>query len=359
MSTSGKRISKLITVAALSGSFGILCHTFGVWQSAPEFVLACVLILAGLTATIRRPWAWPIVLVGASCTYVLANWMMLNSVIPIATSTALIGLLTVQDREDRWAISRKALLSAASAGAGMWLIQFPQFLTPSGWFSAAIAPAWVGACGVVWTLKWPKIREAIILPSWSQVNRVLRPEFREPVRCAFQFYWKTRTNAPDVETRNGLKEVALWVFTLQKFTQKLTTQLNAIDPQQVRERIEKHKKMVSNDPFTVERRVATVDHLNRLLSHRETMLVEIERTAAIVDYALAFLEEANASITVSLNDPGAYVPERLPTVLKKLRDYSIDQQAQKQTDREISNIHPEVQSAWANTQAAGARPATL
>jgi len=153
--------------------------------------------------------------------------------------------------------------------------------------------------------------------------------------------------------------VALWVFTLQKFTQKLTTQLNAIDPQQVRERIEKHKKMVSNDPFTVERRVATVDHLNRLLSHRETMLVEIERTAAIVDYALAFLEEANASITVSLNDPGAYVPERLPTVLKKLRDYSIDQQAQKQTDREISNIHPEVQSAWANTQAAGARPATL
>ena len=136
-----------------------------------------------------------------------------------------------------------------------------------------------------------------------------------------------------------MAEVATWVFRLQITLQALDNELSHIDPDQVRARIESNRNLGPEvDEFTRERRAATAQHLERLLQHRQAIEIEKSRTDALVDYALAFLEEARAGLAVARELPGETTPERLPEVLRRLRASAQEGDARRRTARELGAI---------------------
>ena len=83
---------------------------------------------------------------------------------------------------------------------------------------------------------------------------------------------------------------------------------------------------------------ATAEHLKRLLEHRAAIAVERGRTDALVEYALAFLEEARAGLAVARELPGEAIPDRLPEVLGRLRTQARDGDARRRTVRELDRL---------------------
>jgi hypothetical protein len=144
--------------------------------------------------------------------------------------------------------------------------------------------------------------------------------------------------APDHETKSGLKEVVLWVFHLQKSIQKMDEQIKAIDVISIHERIEQCSQNKEQDPFTQERLRATESHLRLLLEHKEAMELERRRSGSLVEYALAFLEEAQAALGLAMQTASQSRPARLSEVLLRLRTYSRDEMVRKQTLQEVSHL---------------------
>jgi hypothetical protein len=231
----------------------------------------------------------------------------------------------------------KVTLTTGALGAGLWNLF--TFLPPNEWTSVAIASAWAGATACLWQLDWPTLIMSKRIPAWSHVIRQLTPEYQKPVRRALFLYHQTKKQTPDYDTKKGLKEVAIWVFTLQKTVQRLNQKLSTIRSTAIRSRIQELNAQKSEDAFTNERQLATIEHLRMLLAHRQRIEIEVGRTHAMVGYAIAFLEEANASLTLAMTDPGSYVPERLPDVLFKLRTYASDQRVQKESTQEVAYMH--------------------
>ena len=65
---------------------------------------------------------------------------------------------------------------------------------------------------------------------------------------------------------------------------------------------------------------------------------ERQRTEALVDYALAFLEEARAGLAIARELPGEASPDRLPEVLGRLRDHATEGDVRRRTNREMGKI---------------------
>ena len=120
--------------------------------------------------------------------------------------------------------------------------------------------------------------------------------------------------------------------------QTLDREVETIRPAEVQARIERCQSGETADPFTAERQKATISHLERLLEHRAAIVQERERTGAIVDYALAFLEEARAGLAVARELPGEAVPDRLATVLHRLRSQAREGDNRRRTKREIDDL---------------------
>jgi hypothetical protein len=57
-----------------------------------------------------------------------------------------------------------------------------------------------------------------------------------------------------------------------------------------------------------------------------------------VEFAVAFLEEARAELTIARVPTGDSSPDRLPEVLTRLRMYSSDQAVARQTRRELASL---------------------
>jgi hypothetical protein len=175
------------------------------------------------------------------------------------------------------------------------------------------------------------------LPSKRQVRKALQEAYRPPVFKAFDLYTGCTKQAPDAGTRRGMIEVATWVFRLQVTRQTLEGELNAIDPTDIQERIDSCTTD-NSDSFTRDRKQATADHLRRLLEHRKAIATEWRRNLALVDYALAFLEEARAGLAVAREMPGEQFPDRLPEVLHRLRNASEEGDARRRTAREMEKM---------------------
>jgi hypothetical protein len=136
-----------------------------------------------------------------------------------------------------------------------------------------------------------------------------------------------------------MAEVATWVFRLQQTLQTLDHELESIDVVEIRQRIAACEDLNETaDAFTRERKKATAVHLNRLLDHRKAIEIERGRTEAMVDYALAYLEEARAGLAVARELPGEAVPDRLSEVLDRLRSQAKEGDARRRTAREMSTI---------------------
>ncbi len=323
----------------VAGSVGaaLLAGLTPLWSLHPEIALTLTIAAGASLVHPRKLWAAPLVAAGvtlAGLLFYLAQW---PAVIGAGAAAGALATWLVPQRTDWLDSLNGALAALAGSSIGLWaaysLLPSSLPVVVTAVLTGAIV-ALVGSQGLLPAAL--RFDHAPQLPTVRQIQKALRVGYRPPVFRALDLYNNAQGQAPDRETRRGMAEVSTWVFRLQVTLQTLDTELAQIDPEQVRSRIEQYKALPAEvDEFTRERRQATAIHLERLLEHRAAIQTERNRTDALVDYALAFLEEARAGLAVARELPGETVPDRLPEVLHRLRNQAREGDARRRTAREL------------------------
>lgn|GEM_PF-2584161 len=178
------------------------------------------------------------------------------------------------------------------------------------------------------------------IPTREVIADTLDETHRGPALVAWQLDHDLDELCPDADSRDGLGEVATWVYRLQWTRQHLASEVDKVGGPAVEERIVDltERAEQAEDDFTRDRLMATVQHLQRLQGHREALTAEQARAAALSEFATAFLQEARAELTLARVQPGDASPDRLPEVLDRLRTYSADRALARQTRREVAAI---------------------
>jgi hypothetical protein len=310
----------------------------GVWAADPELAVSLSLGVGASMVNPRKLWAAPLVtaavVVGGLLTAAI-DWS------PIIGAGAVAGLAIawlLPDATDWLDWLNAALAAAATATLGLWAADhlLPQ-LVGSVW-GAALGSGIMGLIASQALIPLALRFDNPTIPTSRQIQRLLQPAYRPPVFQAIDLYNIAIRNAPDSETRRGMAEVTTWVFRLQCTLQTLDSELQAIDPAKIAERIAACEAESGDDEFTKDRRNATATHLRRLLDHRAAIATERRRSEALVEYALAFLEEARAGLAVARELPGEATPDRLPEVLDRLRTHAASGDARRKTAREMGKM---------------------
>ncbi len=318
----------------------LLTAATSLWALQPEIALTlCIAVGAGLVNP-QRLWASPFVIAGVTVTGLVCFLVGVPSVIGAGLAAGLLATWLLPHRSDAVDLLNGGLGGLAGSSLGLWAATS---LLPS---SLPVAIAAVLTAGIVGLVGSQALLPAAIrfdresrLPTVREVQRALKVRYRPPVFRALDLYKNSLAQAPDGETWRGLAEVATWVLRLQLTRQALDAELAEIDPESVRGRIAKLEEHPAElDDFTRERRQATATHLERLLEHRDVIKTESQRTEALVDYALAFLEEARAGLAIARRLPGEALPDRLPEVLQRLRSHTQAGDARRRTARELSSL---------------------
>jgi len=331
-----------------------------VTDSLPE--LAVVPLAAGAVATIPSRWLHGIGLVAASFAVAmlvgvamdgpttLSSWLTAGATTaaPVlhgaqafaAAAVVGAGLPFLDDGpSEAWRSVNGALAVAAATGLGGWAATQ---LVPGAWVPVAVAVVGALVVGLVasQTLTVLALRHhsSDRVPTREVIARTLSEVHRGPALIAWQLDQDLAQICPDLDTRDGLGEVAAWIYRLQFTRQQLERERDRVGGPDVEVRIVGLTEQASaaDDAFTRDRLLATVDHLQRLRGHRGALESEIERAGALAAYATAFLEEARAELTLARVQPGDASPDRLPVVLSRLRTYSEDQSLARKTQREVA-----------------------
>lgn len=310
------------------------------WAVAPELALALAIGAGTALVDLRRWWAAPLVVAAVGLAGLVCVAMGWPAVIGAGAVAGGIAAWLMPHRTDALDILHGALGSLAGTAIGLWVAVSILPSTLPVFASAALTAAIVTLLGSQGLLPVAlRFDQAPQLPTSRDIHKALRIAYRPPVFRALDLYQGSQNAAPDRDTRRGLAEVATWVFRLQITHQALDTELAQIDPEQVRGRIDSNRSVsAGTDEFTRDRRMATAVHLERLLQHRAAIEIEKGRTEALVDYALAFLEEARAGLAVARELPGESTPERLPEVLHRLRESAQEGDARRRTARELGAL---------------------
>lgn len=323
-----------------SGVVAGLLAMLPLWAFQPELALSVALGAGASFVDPRRLWAAPLVVAAVAFAGFLFTGMGWPAVIGAGAVAGAIATWLFPNRTDALDILHGALGTLAGTSIGLWVAtsilpsSLPIFLSAS---LTAVIVTLIGSQGLLPVAL--RFDTAPQLPTVREIHKALRIPYRPPVFRALDLYQSAQAQAPDRDTRRGMAEVATWVFRLQVALQTLDTELAHIDPEQVRARIEANRNLGAGvDEFTRERRAATAQHLERLLEHRAAIEIEKSRTDALVDYALAFLEEARAGLAVARELPGEASPERLPEVLHRLRTSAQEGDARRRTARELGAI---------------------
>jgi hypothetical protein len=312
----------------------ILC---GVWTDQPELGL-CLSLGFGVSL-LHLEWIWAMPLV---TTAVVAGGLAASSagVSPMIGAGAVAGgaaSLLWPEATDRFDRLHAALATSACATLGVWFThQWVPGLGTSPVLDlvGAALVAWFASFGL-WTLA---IRlHSPTVPSARRIRKSLQAPYRPAAQRAADLFHAGNHQAPDADSRQGMAEVATWVFRLQCTLQTLDDELATIDPNAIKERI-RLCEVPDADAFTRERKQATARHLRRLLDHRGAIAIERQRTEVLVDYAIAFLEEARAGLAVARELPGEAAPDRLPEVLDRLRSHAANGDARRRTAREMGQM---------------------
>ncbi len=239
----------------------------------------------------------------------------------------------------------QAVFGALAGGTGLGLA----VALGAASVQTALPPAWTAglrgglvALGFAAVLPVAALRRRVLhrLPDPRVLERKLRVELRPPVEQAAVLDAAIARSSVDGEAREGLAEVAVWVLRLQWLRQELRRELEESSGPELSARVERFdaEAAAADDSFLAERKSASAGHLRRLIEHREEIAAEDRRTEAMVEYALAFLEEARAGLALSRVQPEDQVPGRLADVLTRLRSHQHDQRAQRAAARELLSV---------------------
>ena len=313
--------------------------TTSLWLLRPEIALTLSIAVGAGLVHPRRLWAAPLVAAGVTLAGLLCYAAGIPAVIGAGAAAGLLATWMIPERTDSIDLLNGGLAGLAGSSIGLWSALTLLPTLPAA-ITAALTAGLVALAGsfalIPAALRFDREPQ---VPTLRNIQRVLKVAYRPPVFRALELYRSSHAQAPDRQTRRGLAEVAMWVFRLQQTRQSLDTELGEIDPDSVKHRIAKYQDLPDDtDAFTRERRQATVAHLERLLEHRELIRVEGRRNEALVDYALAFLEEARAGLAVARRLPSESLPDRLPEVLERLRSQAQEGDARRRTARELSTL---------------------
>ncbi|MCA9567098.1 MAG: hypothetical protein KC656_04610 [Myxococcales bacterium] len=316
-----------------AGAVGVL----GIWAFHPELALSAAIGAGAGSVNPKKLWALPIVVVAVVLAGMLCTAYQVPAVIGAGAAAGALATWLLPHRTDWLDHLNGALGTLAGSSLGLWAATS---LIPSSVplvISAMLTAGFVGLVGSQGLLPAAIRYDAgPDLPSASQIKSTLQLRYRPPVLKALALHDAAQKHAPDRDTRRGLAEVATWVYRLQLTRQTLDTEAEAIDPIAIRERIDAYENLGPEaDEFTRDRRLATAQHLSRLLEHRKAIDVEIGRNEALVDYALAFLEQARAGLAVARQLPGDAMPDRLDEVLTRLRAHAEEGEVRRQSAREV------------------------
>lgn len=326
----GVWVGTQIVTAALLGLTGL-------WAMQPELALSAALGVGASSVNPRKLWALPLGTVGVIVAGMLFTSFQLPAVIGAGAAAGAIATWLLPHRTDWLDSVNGALATLTGASLGLWAAI--TLLPPgtSAILAAIVTSGLVGLMGSQGMLPAAfRYDQGPELPSPQQIKQNLKLRYRPPVLRAVDLFKAAKKHAPDNDTKRGLAEVTTWVYRLQLTRQTLDVESESIDPIAIRERIESFENLGPDaDAFTRDRRRATAEHLRRLLEHRRLIEVEIGRTEAVVDYALAFLEEARAGLAVAQQLPGEATPTRLNEVLDRLRSHADEGSARRASAREI------------------------
>ena len=169
------------------------------------------------------------------------------------------------------------------------------------------------------------------VPHW-RVRHALTAPHRPPVFRALHRAAQGWTCTQDTDIRSGLDEVSTWVFTLQVHQQAITRDLSVLSSTAPAS----DTGPVGTDTFAAKQLAAASSLRARQQDHVRTLQVEAERTAALVDYALAWLDDAVASLTVAQRTAQVAPPIDMDRVLGRLRAHEREQDALRRTVVELA-----------------------
>ena len=248
-----------------------------------------------------------------------------------------------------WSAWIAAAMAAAALAVGRiavadWTPPALQWATLAAWVAAGSA---VGEVAVAW---------------WGAAPTAPHPAVRldgldgAPREAAARAVALLRAvpDAADAPVRAQLTELTGWVVSLADATQQLAADVRAVDAWDAGARLDALAVAPdAADPFTRDRRAATVQHLRGVLAHRAALALELDRTEALGACALACMEEAIAGLAVARQRPGASAPDGLAAMLTHLRAQARSAQARRASVWEVDGVA----SSQAPTDAASSQPA--
>jgi hypothetical protein len=293
-------------------------HVAGWWGAHPDLSLGLVMAAGVIGAVPEKWWAAPLIAAGTILAGLALGSLDLPPVVGIGAVAGLACALVHPTEKDSLDIFHAAMAGATGAGIGLWLAE------------RSLGPPWVGLAEAAGTAAMIAVPAALALyvvvlrpglrrrPGVHLLRGLAKP-YHPPVLQALDFGRRATRTATDRQTRAGVDEVVEAVARLQRALQADDDAIRALNPEDIQARIRACEDVSDVDAFTAERRAATADHLRRTLDLRANLAVERARTAALVDHALAFLEEAAVGLALAKDGGREGLPDRLPLVLDRLR----------------------------------------
>lgn len=323
--------------------------TWTLWQAAAWLGLVALglsgsvwapVLALGLAASTARPRHLPLAVFVVPAV-VAAAWLASLASLPVWSAAGLVAGLAAAwlelGRRPTW-----RLANAALAGAAL----FPVAVMTQQTLAQALPPVLAAPVSILCASLIPALTLAVVAVDWHAVARIPSPRriratlaarYRDPCLKAWETDRVVRDMAPDRETREGLGEVAAWVYRLSLALQEQDQELELLAGEGISAKVQAARDAVqaTDDPYTRDRRQATLRHLELMERHADALALERQRTESLLDYASATLAEARAGLAFSRKGASFPAPEGLDQVLGRLRAHATDQAARRDTAREL------------------------
>lgn len=321
------------TVLQAGISYGLILSPL--FEAGDYLVPTIALGITAAATKLRSIWSLPLAALVPATAYAAHLAGLPEASLAGLAAGAAVGILT---NKSKWRTLNTALAGAALLPIGQYAAT--QILTSIpgsiGLVTSLLVSALITAQIIL--VSDTDFKPIIRIPSARVIRATLEKPYQESCLKALDHDQAIQKDAPDKVTRDGLGEIAAWVYHLALSMQTQDKELNSQSDEELSQRLISAKDAIENagDNYIKERRQATLKHLETMVRHRQSLRLERERTESLSDYALATLEEARAGLALSRQLPGAHTPEGINEVLQRLRSHTSEESAKRQTARELA-----------------------